>query len=141
MNAYDIFMLTRPELEESLEPVEAAELEEPAVAALAAPPVTRIATSEHSSGAAARLLEIAANNADQLVTEARAEAASMRSTARAEADQLVMAAKMEAARVRFDLEGTRSGQEAEVARLRHLEDDHKDRLRTHLTGLLAQMVV
>lgn len=50
------------------------------------------------SRAAARLLEIAASNADQLVGGARAEAASMVATAHADADQLTAAAHDEAAR-------------------------------------------
>ena len=48
------------------------------------------------SQAAARLLEIAANNADQLMAESRAEAASMVATAHADADQLTAASQAEA---------------------------------------------
>lgn len=135
------------------------------------------------SRAAARLLEIAATNADQLVGEARAEAVSMVATAHADADQLTAAAhaeatqqttharteadrvlaeaRQEAERVTADLEHSRNEQSAqlerqrttvlselaeretaltaEISRLGQVEQDYRDRMRTFLTGQLAQI--
>ena len=96
-------------------------------------------TRAQDSSGAARLLEVAAHNADELLAEARAEAATVVSAAQAEADQLVMSAKMEAARVRSELETTRNQQNAEIARLQQLADDHKNRMRSHVSDLLAQV--
>jgi cell division septum initiation protein DivIVA len=74
-----------------------------AEAVLAAREVAREAAPEpttvDSSTAAARLLELAANNADQLVAEATAEAASLVATAQSDADQLAAASQAEADQV------------------------------------------
>jgi cell division septum initiation protein DivIVA len=118
-------------------------------------------TAPDSSRAAARLLEVAARNADELLGEATAEAASLVATARAEADQLaaasraqaeglttsaraeadqlLAAARTEAERVQSELEEKRAAQTAEIARLELLEQEHRERMRRYLTQLLKQM--
>jgi cell division septum initiation protein DivIVA len=80
------------------------------------------------SDAAARLLEVAALNADELLTEAKAEA-----------DRLVAAARAEAERLRADLEAKRAQHRAEIARLEQVEQEHRERVRRHLTDMLAQI--
>lgn len=103
-----------------------------------------------SSVAAARLLEIATANADQLVAEARAEAGAVVAGARAEADQLSAAARDEAERVSAELDahrqrvlaevaGRKSTLESEVEGLRQLENESRDRLRAFFTEQLAQL--
>ena len=76
-----------------------------------------------SSRAAARLLEVAARNAEELLAEANAEAEQVKGSAREEADRLLAAARAEAQRVRADLEETRAQHSAEIARLQQVEQD------------------
>jgi cell division septum initiation protein DivIVA len=73
-------------------------------------------------------LEVAALNADELLTEAKAEA-----------DRLVAAARAEAERLRADLEAKRAQHRAEIARLEQVEQEHRERVRRHLTDMLAQI--
>ena len=68
--------------------------------------VATSAPAHDSSGPAARLLEIAARNADQLLNEAQAEADEMKASARDEADEVLTEARTEAERVRAELENT-----------------------------------
>jgi DivIVA domain-containing protein len=102
------------------------------------------------SRAAARLLEIAARNADELLDEAKAEAASTRAAARTEAER--MHAELEQTWTRqnteLDLHRTtvlsevaerQAALEAEVSRLRQLDQDHRDRMRDYLNQQLAQI--
>jgi cell division septum initiation protein DivIVA len=91
------------------------------------------------SRAAARLLEVAAPNAEELLAEAKAEADQLTASAREEADQILTAARTEAQRVRANLEETRAQHNAEIARLQQIEQDHRDRMRRHLTDVLAQI--
>jgi FtsZ-binding cell division protein ZapB len=101
------------------------------------PPTTLDSFS--GSDAAARLLELAVNNADQLMAETKAEAAALVATAHAEADQLTASARVgaeqvtldahsEARRVREDVEQFRAGQAAELlaerdAQLTHIAEE------------------
>jgi len=96
-------------------------------------------TSAADSSRAARLLEVAARNADELLADAKAEAQHLTASAREEADRLLTEAREEARRVRADLEETRAQHNAEIARLQQLERDHRERMRHHLTDLLAQI--
>jgi cell division septum initiation protein DivIVA len=115
-----------------------------------------VTTDEHSAGsgdgisAAARLLEIATNNADELIGEARAEAASITAAARADAERV--RAELEQTRVEqnqelerhratvlADLAERQGVLEAEVARLAQLEEDNRTRMRTYLTEQLAKI--
>jgi len=93
----------------------------------------------NGSGAAARLLEIAARNADELLEEARAEADELTRAAREEADRLVTTARSEAQQLRADLEEERARRSAEIARLQQMEEDHRERVRRQLKDLLAQI--
>lgn len=123
------------------------------------------AIEDHSTldaaDAAVRLLEIATRSADELIGEAKAEAASLVATAqadadqlaaaskakaerltasaRAEADQLLAAARAEAERVQVVSEQKRTQQAAEISRLEELERAHKEHLRSHLSELMAQI--
>lgn len=114
-----------------------------------------------SSVASARLLEMAAVTADQLVTDAKAEVDSLMTAAHAEAEQLITASRSEAERVTAELARGREQQaaeldqhrttvlaevtdrkaalEAKVELLRQLESEHRNRLRRHLTEQLAQL--
>jgi cell division septum initiation protein DivIVA len=147
----------------------------------------RLTTDEHGAGdgisAAARLLEVATRNADELLEGARAEAASLvaaartdadrlaeashaeaeqvTASARAEADRLAAAAHADAARVNTELEQAQAEQnaeldrhratvladlaerhaalEAEVRWLEQLEQEYRNRMRSHLTEQLARI--
>lgn len=113
-------------------------------------------TDEHDPGAgdgtraAARLLEIATRNADELLAEARTEAASIVSMAQTDADRV--RAELDQTRAEHDTELDRhrttvlgdlserqAALEAEIARLRQLEEDHRNRMRTYLAEQLAQI--
>lgn len=107
------------------------------------------ASADNGTSAVARLLEVAARNADELLGEARAEAASivataqsdadrltgssqaeaeeLRASASAEADRVLAAAQAEAERTHAELEQTRAEQNAEL-----------DRQRTTVLGELAE---
>jgi DivIVA domain-containing protein len=71
------------------------------------------------SQAAARLLEIAGRNADELLSGATADAEATVATARAEADRATL--------------------EAEIARLEQLESDHRAAMRTYFTEQLEHL--
>ena len=121
----------------AIEPSEAEtenEVTEPATA-----PTATSAPARDSSSAAARLLEIAARNADQLLTEAQAEADGMRASAREEADELLTEARAEAERVRADLEQSRNEANDEIATLRETGQSHRDQMREHLHEMLAKV--
>jgi cell division septum initiation protein DivIVA len=100
--------------------------------------------------AAARLLELAARNADELLDEAKAEAASITAAAHAEADVIRAEARKDIERESAELERHRESVlsalaqqqtdlEAEVFRLQQLEQDYRGRMRTHLTQVLEQL--
>ena len=80
--------------------------------------VTAPAPVEGSSTAVARLLEIAARNADQLLAEAQAEADKMKADARNEAEQVLSEARSESEKVRAELENSRNQANDEIAKLR-----------------------
>jgi len=89
--------------------------------------------------AAARLLELAANNADELLGEAKEEAASIVAAARADADQLTASARTEADNILATAQTEAEQVNAEVARLQELEQEHRDRMRSNLTQMLEQL--
>lgn len=99
------------------------------------------------SRAAARLLEIAASNADHLVGEARAAAASMVATAHADADQLTAAAHHEAtqqtthAQAEADRVLAQARQEAErvTTELEHRRNEQTTELERQRTTALSEM--
>ena len=102
------------------------------------------------SQAAARLLEIAGRNAEELLSGATADAEATVATARAEADQVTAAARTEAERVRAEAEQhsttvlselaeRRAALEAEIARLEQLESEHRAAMRTFFTEQLEHL--
>jgi cell division septum initiation protein DivIVA len=108
------------------------------------------AISEVGISGAARLLEIATRNADELLDEARAEAASITAVAHADAERV--RAELERMRrehndeldrhgatVLADLAERRAALEAEVARLEQLGQQSRARMRGYLTEQLAQL--
>lgn len=122
-------------------------------------PIVPITHNEGSADPAARMLELAAMTADQLVTEARTEAESLVTTAQAEADAVLGASRNEAHQIAAELSRIRHEQTAEldreravalaglaqeraaierqIAHLRQLQSDHRNELRRHLTAQLA----
>jgi cell division septum initiation protein DivIVA len=109
-----------------------------------------VATPEAASRAAVHLLELAAHDAEvwraeaksegaAVVDAARAEAAQLVEASRAEAEQIRAEARAEADRVRGELAESRNRHDAEVARLRRLDRDYREQMRTHLTALLDQV--
>ena len=77
---------------------------------------------------AARLLEMAARDAEAWRDEARAEADAVRAEAHAEAD-----------RVRAELADVRRRHEAELAELQQMAERYREDIRRHLTALLEQV--
>lgn len=124
-------------------------------------PTEQTAVEEPPTSAAARMLELAAVTADQLVADARAEAESLVTRAQATAAEIAESSRSEADRVTAELTRTREEQvadldrqratalaglaeeraalEAQVDTLRQLESDHRDRLRHHLTEQLSML--
>jgi DivIVA domain-containing protein len=125
-------------------------------------PETRFSAADHGEGEqsdgnrressvyAARLLERAALNADQLVAEARTAAESLVSAARTESEQLLAASRLETERAAVDLDQHRSKVLTEIAdvqrdlegkieHLRQQESENRNRLRVHFTEQLAQL--
>lgn len=92
-----------------------------------------------SSVAAARLLEIAAANADRLVADAREEADSLVVAARAEAERVTAELDQHRTMVLRELADRQAAVEAKVRRLRQLESEHLNHLRRHFTEQLAQL--
>jgi cell division septum initiation protein DivIVA len=105
---------------------------------------------EVASDGMARLLEIAAHNADQLLAEAKAEAEQVTSDAHAEAehvtseaqteaDRLLGEARLEAERIRGESEEAKNQATKEIADLRQTEREHRERMQTHLQEMLAKV--
>ena len=106
--------------------------------------------TETPSDGMARLLEVAAHNADQLMTEAKteaerltteaqAEATRVTTAAQAEADRLVGEARMEAERIRAETEKSKTEASQAIAGLRETEREHRERMQTHLQEMLARV--
>jgi cell division septum initiation protein DivIVA len=117
----------------------------PAVATASAHPTPRDAAHQ-----AARLLEMAARDAELWLSEAKGEAAQLRQVAREEAEQLVAAARAEAdtllgsarsesERVRAELDAAKRHHEGRVAELERMATENREHLRQHLTELLGRV--
>jgi cell division septum initiation protein DivIVA len=104
-----------------------------------APSATEPAPGESPTVGAARLLEVAARNAEQLVGEAQAEAVRLKAEAEAEAEKIVGAARGEADRIRAESEESRSQANREIAGLRETERQHRERMQSHLQEMLAKV--
>jgi cell division septum initiation protein DivIVA len=105
---------------------------------------------EVASDGMARLLELAANNADVLRAEATAAADTLRSDAhaeaervtseaQAEADRLLGEARLEAERIRSESEEAKNRASQEIADLRKTEREHRERMQSHLQEMLAKV--
>ena len=89
-------------------------------------PTERVAVEESPATAAARMLEVAVETADQLVADAKTEAASLVATARATADEILEGLGEE-----------KSALEAQIATLRQLLGRHSSQMRDLLTHQLS----
>lgn len=122
-------------------------------------PAEPITVQESPTSAVARMLELAAGTAEQLVADAEREADSLVTTARARADAILEASRREADQVAAELARSKEQQTAELDReratamagladeqaaleaqtvtLRQLLSDHRSQIRRHLTEQLA----
>jgi DivIVA domain-containing protein len=141
------------------EPVKAPE---PAPAPAAAPTETiKVATVAEASSAAARLLEIATRNADELVDDAKSQADKIIGEARTKAERLEAESKSKAERLESDarsrsqmldsetaerrqqlfgdLEKEKDRLNTEVENLRSFEREYRSRLRSYFTQQLEAL--
>ena len=88
---------------------------------------------------AARTMELAALTAEQLLTDARVEAASLVSAARATADETAETSRKEVAAVEAQLARTKADLEAEIASLRQMGTDQRSQMRRLLTEQLGSL--
>jgi F0F1-type ATP synthase membrane subunit b/b' len=120
-----------------------------------------ITAQKTPSAAAARMLELAGTTADRLVIEAQAEAQSLVTGAQAEAGAILEASRNEAIQVAAECARTKEEQaaeldrervtalaelrdeksalEAQIAKLRQVESDHRSLMRRHLTEQLSML--
>ena len=148
--------VAQPEPEPTPEP-------EPVAAPVAAPlpAVTTVSDGPQASSAAARLLEIATQNADQLVAEAQDDADKILSEARIKAERLESDSKAKADRLEADarvraekldsetsqrrqqmfgeLERDRDNLAREVENLRAFEREYRSRLKSYFTQQLESL--
>jgi DivIVA domain-containing protein len=151
-----------PVQEKAPEPVKAPE-KAPAPAPVAAAPVEtiKVTTVADASSAAARLLEIATRNADELVGEAKDEADKIVGEARTKAERLESESKTKADRVESDartrsqmldsetaerrqqlfgdLEKEKDKLNAEVENLRSFEREYRSRLKSYFQQQLSAL--
>ena len=128
-------------------------------ATVEAPAEPESVTVDEGPTSAARVLELAAIAADQLVADAEKEAASMVATARAEADSILETSRKDAQQAAGEMVRRKEQQaaelaqerattlagladeklalEARIATLRQTHDDHRSQMRHHLTEQLA----
>lgn len=152
---------TRPP-ERAPEPERPAEKPAPAPAPVAAPAEEiKVTTVADASSAAARLLEIATRNADELVAEAKDQADKIVGEARTKAERLESESKSKADRVESDartrsqmldseteerrrqlfgdLEKEKDKLSADVENLRSFEREYRSRLRSYFEQQLAAL--
>src|SRR3954452_3094967 len=143
-------------------PAEPAQQRAPEPVAAAAPTETiKVTTVADASSAAARLLEIATRNADELVTEAKDQADKVVGEARTKAERLEAEAKTKADRMESDartrsqmldsetaerrqqllgdLEKEKGQLNAEVENLRAFEREYRSRLKNYFQQQLAAL--
>ena len=116
-----------PEPEPEPEPQRAPEPEPVAAAASSSVETLRVETVPEASNAAARLLEIATRNADELVSEAKDEA-----------DQIVAEARTKSERLDAESKGRADRLEADARRRAELLDSETAERRQQLFGELEQ---
>jgi len=88
---------------------------------------------------AARTMELAALTAEQLLTDAKVEVASLVSAARATADETAETSRKEVAEVEAQLARTKADLEAEIASLSQMATDQRSQMRRLLTEQLASL--
>ncbi|MGN6253089.1 MAG: DivIVA domain-containing protein [Marmoricola sp.] len=151
-----------PVVEKAPEPVREPEPTPAAVAArAAAPQEIKVTTVAEASSAAARLLEIATRNADELVNDAKDEADRIVGAARTKAERLESETKTKADRMESDarsraqmldseteakrrelfaqLEKDKVRLDGEVENLRAFEREYRSRLKTYFSQQLAAL--
>ena len=87
----------------------------------------------------ARLMEIAARSADQLLADARADAEHIKAVARAEADQILASARNEAEQVLVAVEGSRARIREDTARLRQARWARHEHVSEHLPAWITEV--
>lgn len=158
-------LITEESLEEDFTPTlvedtpTPVEDERDGVDAVATDPTEPALVQESPMSAAARMLELAASTADQLVADSQLEAESLVTTAQAKADAILEASRKEADQVAAELTRNKEEQiatldrerataltglaeekaslEAQIATLGQLQSDHRDQMRQHLTEQLS----
>ncbi len=134
-----------PEPAAAPEPVAAAEPEAaPAplaapVAPVAAPEEIRVTNVAEASSAAARLLEIAGRNADEVVNEAKAHADQILGEARTKAERLDSETSERRSQLMGDLEKEKVRLNGEIETLRTFEREYRSRLKSYFSQQLAAL--
>ena len=150
-----------PVQEKAPEPVKAPEPTPAPVPAAAPVETIKVTTVADASSAAARLLEIATRNADELVTEAKDQADKVIGEARTKAERLESESKVKADRMESDartrsqmldsetaerrqqlfgdLEKEKEKLNAEVENLRSFEREYRSRLKSYFQQQLAAL--
>jgi cell division septum initiation protein DivIVA len=140
MSAYEEMMAQRGDAAEPkgpTEPPEGQDIESDA-GPEAGPPDTG-STAQTTSDGMARLLEIAARNADELLDEAKAEAEQVTSSAREEAERLLSEARSEVEKLHAESEKARDEANQAISGLRDAEREHRERMKSHLEEMLARV--
>ena len=134
-----------PEPAAAPEPVAAAEPEAaPAplaapVAPVAAPEEIRVTNVAEASSAAARLLEIAGRNADEVVNEAKAHADQILGEARTRSQMLDSETAERRSQLMGDLEKEKVRLNGEIETLRTFEREYRSRLKSYFSQQLAAL--
>jgi DivIVA domain-containing protein len=95
------------------------------------PEAIEVTTTEQASAAAARMLEIAGRNADELVAEAREQAETIVSEATSRAEKLDAETEERRSRIVADLERDHQALQSEVEDLRVFEREYRAQLRNY----------
>jgi DivIVA domain-containing protein len=150
-----------PAEQKAPEPVQAAPAPAPAAAASSKVETIKVETVADASSAAARLLEIATRNADELVDDAKSQADKIVGEARTKAERLEAESKAKADRLESDarsrsqmldsetaerrqqlfgdLEKERDRLNTEVENLRSFEREYRSRLKSYFTQQLEAL--
>jgi DivIVA domain-containing protein len=150
-----------PAVAKEAEKKEEAQAPAPAAAPAPEPERIKITTAADASTAATRLLELATNNADQVVAEAKEEADRIVGAARTKAERLESETKTKTDRLEQDarsraqmldseteakrrelfgdLEKEKSRLDTEVENLRTFEREYRSRLKSYFTEQLAML--
>jgi cell division septum initiation protein DivIVA len=94
--------------------------------------------AESAGSGPARLMEVAARSADQLLAEARAEAERIKAVARAEADQILADARNEAEQMLLAIEESRGRIREDIALMQRARRARREQLRQELPTWLTE---